>query len=271
MKNYTAELIFIVTAIVISTGGFWNIFFGVDADPDYYHLLHVTTVFIWLFLLLGQLLLFKKKNISFHRQLGTAVFFVGPLVVAHLIILTIHSANNAAMAGRVDDFLVQNVMFTIEVGFVILLGFILRKNIKLHANFLISTALLFMAIALFFVLISFIPQFKIEGPETFHRFESAAIASTLICSVIGVSFFLKDWRNGWPWLFVVSFFFMNVLVNSMVAGSEIHKPLTEFVGSFDQTEAFIASFVGFLILLNLVWRFNTKSNFIRKRRAKAQV
>jgi TRAP-type uncharacterized transport system fused permease subunit len=127
-----------------------------------------------------------------------------------------------------------------------------------------------MGIALFFVLISFIPQFRIEGPETFYRFGTAAITSTLICSVVGVLFFLKDRRNGWPWLVIVSFFFINGLFNSMVAGSEAHKPLTEFVGSFEKTHAFIASFVGYLIMLSLAWRFNTKSNFIRKRRAKAQ-
>lgn len=270
MKNITAELIFIITVIAISIGGFWNIFFGADADPEYYHYLHAIIVFIWLFLLLGQLLLVKRKNFSFHRQLGTAIFLVGPLLIAHLTLLTIHSANNSAMAGRVDDFLVQNVLMTIEVGLIILLGFIMRRNVKLHANFLISSALLFKGIALFFALISFIPQFRIEGPETFYRFGTAAITSTIICSVVGVLFFFKDRRNGWPWLVVVSFFFINMIPNSMIAGSEIHKPLTEFVGSFDQTSAFIASFVGFLILLSFAWKFNTKSNFIRKRSAKAQ-
>lgn len=270
MKNIKAELIFIITVIFISIGGFWDIFFGVEADPDYYHFLHVVIVFIWLFLLLGQLLLFKKKNFTLHRQLGTAVFLAGPLVVAHLTLLSIHSANNSAMAGRVDDFLVQNVLMTIEVGVVILSGFILRRNIKLHANFLISSALLFMGIALFFVLISFIPQFKIEGPETFYRFGMAAITSTIICSAVGVLFFFKDRQNGWPWLIVVSFFFINGLVNSIVAGSDSHILLTEYIGSIDQTDAFIASFIGFLILLSLVWKFNTKSNFTRKRWAKAQ-
>jgi hypothetical protein len=81
MKNITTELIFIITVIAISIGGFWNIFFGADADPEYYHYLHAIIVFIWLFLLLGQILLVKRKNFSFHRQLGIVIFLVGPLFI----------------------------------------------------------------------------------------------------------------------------------------------------------------------------------------------
>jgi len=81
MRNISAGLIFIITLIAISIEGFWNIFFGADSDPEYYHYLHAIIVFIWLYLLLGQLLLIKRKNFSFHRQLGTAVFMVGPLFI----------------------------------------------------------------------------------------------------------------------------------------------------------------------------------------------
>ena len=71
---------------------------------------------------------------------------------------------------------------------------------------MMSTALLFMGIALFFTFISYVPRFKIEGPETFSRFADAGQAISLIIILVGLLFFLKNWRTGWPWIITSLFF-----------------------------------------------------------------
>ncbi len=134
--------------------GFWNIYFGVGANPTRYQNLHVITSLIWLFLLLYQLSLIGKKQYLIHRKIGLSILFFGPLLVATTALLSVHSAHKGVVSGQGDILIVQNVMGTLELGFIILLAFILKKRRKLHGAFLLSTALLFMGIALFFTLIS---------------------------------------------------------------------------------------------------------------------
>jgi hypothetical protein len=114
----------------------------------------------------------------------------------------------------------------------------------------LSTAMLFMGIALFFTLMSFVPAFKIEGPETFYRFETAAATSRYICLSVGLLLFLKDMQNGWPLLLASSFFSLNELIKSLLTEHELIQPLTEFVGLMNPTLTFIGSFAALFALLS---------------------
>ena len=110
---------------------------------------------------------------------------------------------------------------------------------------------MFLGIALFFTLINAVPQFKIEGPETFYRFGTAAATARYVCLGIGLLFFLKDRANGWPLLLVSSFFTLNEYINQILAKHNLIQPLTEAVGSINQLITFFGSFVVLLILLTL--------------------
>jgi len=184
---------------------------------------------------------------------------MAPLIVATVALLSVHSAEKAMMTGEADRLIVQNVMVTLELGLVILLAFGLRKNRKLHDAFLLSSALMFLVIALFFSLLSFVPQFKIEGPETFYRFGTAAATAGCVVAVIGAAFFFKNMRTGWPWLLVGSVFFVNEIINLLIRKSNGIQPLTQFVGSINQSAMFIATFIGFFALLSIAWQLG-KSN-----------
>ena len=97
--------------------------------------------------------------------------------------------------------------------------------------------------------ISFVPAFRIEGPETFHRFATAGATSQGICAAIGVLFVLEDWRNGWPILMAGSFFLVNEIINQILKAGSLLMPLTEIVGSLNPSMTFFVSFTGFLALL----------------------
>ena len=254
------EYLFIAIVILLGITGFWNLYFGVDSNPNLYHHLHVITNFIWLFLLLFQLNLIGKNNYKDHKKVGLAILIMGPLLVASTALLSVHSAQKGLVSGQGDFLIVQNVMGTLELGFIILSAFILRKQRKLHGSFLLSTAILFMGIALFFTLISFVPSFKIEGPETFYRFETAAATGRYICMFVGFLFFIKDFKNGWP-LFLVSLFFtLNELIKSFLAKHNLIQPLTEFVGSMSQSLTFIVTFAVLFILLAATGILSAKQN-----------
>src|SRR5687768_5878228 len=106
-----------------------------------------------------------------------------------------------------------------------------------------------MGIALFFALMSFVPQFRIEGPETFYRFQMAATTGQAICVAVGSLFFILDRRNGWPFLVAGLCFFLNDAIRTLLTGLGLVDPLTEIVGSMSQPLTFIASFALLFSLL----------------------
>ena len=246
---YRPEFGLIAAVILIMVLGFWDIYFGADADAQAHHHLHITTVFIWIVLLLIQLTLMASGSREMHRKVGLAVLVAGPLLVATTAMLSVHSAHKGVVSGEGDFLIVQNVMVTLEAGLLIFLAFLLKNRRKLHASLLLSTTILFMGIALFFALISFAPQFRIEGPETFYRFQTAAITGQVICLAVGLVFFLRDRGNGWPFLVAALCFFLNEGIRSVLTSFGLIDPLTEIVGSMSQPLTFVATFALLLSLL----------------------
>ncbi|MHB1069069.1 MAG: hypothetical protein ACYC1W_04285 [Gemmatimonadaceae bacterium] len=178
----------------------------------------------------------------------------GPILIASVSLLTVHSAAKEAAAGTVDDLVVQNVTFTLELALLVFLAFVLRHNRNVHGSLLMSTALMFLVIALFFTFISYVPGYRIEGPETFTRFAKSGQMSALIGSVIGLLFFLKNIRTGWPWILVSVFFLLNGYLQMVVDQSGRTKPLTVLVGSIGEVPAFGLGLTIFADLLWMAWK-----------------
>jgi hypothetical protein len=252
---------FLIIVIFISITGFWNIYFGPDADPTFYQNLHVVTTFIWLGLLLTQLIYIESRRNSLHRRLGKSIFIVGPILIATLVLLSVHSASKSAARGEADMLVIQNMFPALEVAMLILLGFLFRKNRALHGHFLMSTSLLFFGIALFFTLISFIPGHKIEGPETFYRFETAGITATYISVAFGLLLFFIQRKSGWPWLLVCVLFFVNGYMGQIIEGADKMVSLTAFIGSINEFAAFLVTLLIVLAVLILSFlKRKTKTN-----------
>ncbi|MBK9980083.1 MAG: hypothetical protein IPP20_19605 [Gemmatimonadetes bacterium] len=253
-QQYTLDIAFLVLVIAVSLVGFSSLLRGDEASLTGYHVLHIVTSLAWLILLLGQLVLVQQRRYDRHRFVGASILAVGPILIASLTLLTVHSAGREAAAGTVDDLVVQNVMFTLQVALLVFLAFALRRNRKVHGALLMSTALMFLVIALFFTLISYVPGYRIEGPETFDRFAKSGQTSALIGAVIGVSFFLRSWRSGWPWLLVAAFFFGNGFLQFAVAESGRTQAWTNTVGAAGELPAFVCGLAAFSALLWGAWK-----------------
>ena len=253
-RKYTLELVFLLTVIGFSVVGFSSLWLGENSSRTPYHYLHIITSLAWLLLMLSQLVLVRQNGFRRHRAIGQSIFFAGPWLVASLMLLSVHSASKEAAAGQADDLLVQNVGTTLEIAFLVLMAFVLRRKREVHASFIMSTSLVFLGIALFFTFISYVPRFKIEGPETFSRFAEAGQTISLIILLIGLLFFLKAWRTGWPWMIAAAFFTLNGFLQLYLDRSGRTKPLTDLVASIGRPAAFGASFLIFAALLWLAWR-----------------
>lgn len=253
-NRYTLEIAFLLLAIGLALAGFSGLYLGAQARANAYHHLHVATSLGWLALLLGQLVLLRQRRFQHHRAIGLSIFAAGPLLVATSVLLSVHSASRDAVAGRADAMVVQNVTVTLELALLLWLAFSLRRRREVHGALLLGTALLFMGIALFFTLIAFVPGYRIEGPGTFHRFAEAGEAGALATAGIGLLFFLRNRRTGWPWLLAGSFFLLNGMLQGWVARNDATLALTRIVAAVDPVVAFGLSLVGFAGLLALAWK-----------------
>ena len=253
--RYRLEIGLVSAVMLISVLGFWNIYFGADADPQPHHHLHLATAFIWMGLLLAQLILIARRSYKSHRKLGLGVLLAGPLLVATTAALAVRSAHKGVVSGEGDFMIVQNVMTTLVLGLLIFLAFLLKKRRKLHGSLLLSTPIVFLGIALFFALTSFVPPFRAEdpfgldGPEAFYKFQLAGTAGQATCLAVGFLFFIRDTRNGWPFLVAGFCFPFNDAIHSLLTRLGLIDALTEMVGSMNQTLTFATTFALLFSLL----------------------
>jgi hypothetical protein len=234
-KNYFFEYLLIFITIVLTISGFWNIFFGANSKPKPYQIFHAIVNFTWLLLMLYQLSLIGSKQAIKHKRVGLSILFFGPLLVAQAVVLAIHSAHKRLGTAEGDFMIIQNASAPLEIGLIILLAFILKKRRKIHGAFLIGTVVFMLGISIFFFLPAVAPDLIPYG--------------MYITLFVGLLFFLKDRKNGWPTLLSSSFFFINDFIFSVLNKQDLIRPLTDFVGSLNQPATFFVSFIVLLFLL----------------------
>lgn len=233
-RPYAAEIALVLTTMVVGVLGFWSIYVSPRADAELHHHFHVATTFGWMVLLLTQVLLLAQGKWQLHRRVGLAILAAGPLLVGSAAFLAVHSAQSAIASGQPDILIVQNVVGTIWLGVVLLLAFALKRQRKVHGAFLMSTLLIFLGPAIFFALIAFAPAYKIEGPETFYRFQTAGEMSFNVNLAIAILMFAKDWRNGWPYLFTFISGPLAIGLQAYLASTDQLDDLTSAVAAPDK-------------------------------------
>ncbi|HEY0648150.1 hypothetical protein [Phenylobacterium sp.] len=242
-------MLLVLFTTVVGVLGFWDIYAGPRADPQPHHYLHVGTIFGWMGLLLAQISLLVRGEWASHRRLGLAVLFAGPLLAASAALLTVHSARSALASGEEDFLIVQNVLGTLWLALILFMAFALKKRRKLHGALLSSTLILFLGPALFFTLIAFAPPFRIEGPETFYRFETAVRTGLGIILLIVLLLFAKDRRNNWPYLFAAASYLLGEVSKAMLVRLDLIDSLTRAVATPSELAAFIIALAIMLALL----------------------
>ena len=242
-KPYAAEFLLLGVTMVVGMLGFSTVYVGPDADPQPHHHLHVASTYAWMGLLLIQLVLLTTGKRAEHRRWGLAVLAAGPLLVGSAALLTVHSARSALASGEEDFLIVQNVLGTFWLALVLVLAFVLKRRRRVHGAFLCSTLILFLGPALFFTLLAFAPPFRIEGPETFYRFQTAGLTGQAIIVVIVLLLFIKDRRNNWPYVFAAASFFLAEALKAQLNRLELIDSLTRLVGTPSEISAFLVTFV----------------------------
>lgn len=70
------------------------------------------------------------------------------------------------------------------------------------------------------------------------RVGAVAQTSAIVGSFVGLLFFLKQRRGGWPWLLTSAFFFLNGFLQMFVDRADRTPPLTQSIASIGRAPAF---------------------------------
>lgn len=248
-RPYAAELTLVLFTVIVGVLGFWSLYVGPRADPQPHHHLHVVTTFGWMSLLLLQMTLLANARGALHRRMGLAVLGAGPLLVASTTLLTVHSARTALASGQDDFLIVQNVLGTIWLALVLMAAFAFKRRRRVHGAFLNSTLITFLGPALFFALMAFAPPFRIEGPETFYRFQTAGWTAMGMALAIALVFVAKDWRNNWPYAFAAASYVVGEVVKPVLARLDLTDLLTRAVAAPSEAVAFVIALGAMAALL----------------------
>ena len=238
-RQYAAEFVLVGATMVVGLLGFWDIYLGPEARPQPHHHLHIGITYLWMGLLLAQLILLARGNRALHRRLGLAVLAAGPLLVAMAALLTVHSAHRAIETGQDDFLIVQNILGTIWLALMLVLAFVLKKRRKVHGAALSSTLILFLGPALLFALLAFARPFRIEGPETFYRFGMAVMTVQVIVVVIALLMLFRDRRNNWPYLLAAASLFVGEGLKAWLTSLNLIDRLTRAVAAPNQALTFV--------------------------------
>jgi hypothetical protein len=130
--------------------GFWPSYFAKfvngKADFTFYFHFHAAMVTLWIFMLIVQPLLIRKKKLALHRLIGKLSYFLFPLIFISVILL-VHSRHNIA-EKELDINLFVPFKDLLILGTACFIAIKYRHDINLHARGMVATGIVFIEPAL---------------------------------------------------------------------------------------------------------------------------
>ncbi|MFZ1805863.1 MAG: hypothetical protein WAU36_01500 [Cyclobacteriaceae bacterium] len=158
-----AYLYFIIAALV-TVVAFIPSYFIRLSQTDTAHHFHGITATLWLLLLIAQPLLYRKKLLKLHRQVGKISFILVPLVVVGGLTMVHQMMLAKANYPPQLPYQLAFIDFFSLAGFILffVLAIVHRKNLQLHARYMVCTVLgpLIPALTRFLFLIPWINNFN---------------------------------------------------------------------------------------------------------------
>lgn len=141
---------YFIGLIVLVLLGFWPSYFakffnGTASFTFYFHF-HAIMMSLWIFTLIAQPILIRKKKLPLHRLIGKLSYFIMPLLFISVILLahSRHPANEEDLDINLfvpfKDLLILGTMYIIAIVY--------RRDINIHARAMVATGIVFVEPAL---------------------------------------------------------------------------------------------------------------------------
>jgi uncharacterized membrane protein len=137
--NFDKSGYFILILIPFVILAFWSTYFSIIFSniitPSSYAHFHGLMMIVWIALLIVQPILIRKKKLKIHRLLGKVSYFVGPLVLISMLLIT-HHYRRLITTPAGPTFSNINVWLICYI-----LAIVYRHKISIHARAMIGTAI----------------------------------------------------------------------------------------------------------------------------------
>ncbi|WP_126973002.1 hypothetical protein [Gynurincola endophyticus] len=192
--------------IVLTLLGFWPSFFSkyIDgtANFNYYFHFHGAIATLWIFLLIVQPILIRKKKIQLHRTIGKFSYIILPLFLISVILLKHHTLGGivtedlgAGLWLQTKDIIIIGVMYVIAL--------VNKHNTPVHARAMIATGIVFIEPTL--------GRFLIRSVFTEEYFLAAFMVTILIIYLLLITLIIrerKQQRGRWIFPLVLAFYIL---------------------------------------------------------------
>lgn len=216
---------FMAFVLVVLVTGFWNSYFRPIAEvPAAFHV-HAVTATSWVVLLMVQNWAIHNGHRKLHRAGGMLSLFLFPfLITGFVMIINVTAADYAASTRPNDSFLGPS--FALSMLFAILAYVVLyfqalrnRRNVRLHAGYMLATPLVLFESPFSRVMLTYLPFLVFTGSEFPQRVLDAIVISMGMAIVFALAMYLRDRRNGVP--FLVAAGLMSLQAVAMYVGTNI--------------------------------------------------
>lgn len=146
-KKYRFLILFFLAVTLISFAGFYTTYLSkFPRFSEFQNLIHIHFLAFscWLILIILQPILIRKKKFKLHRTLGKFTYFLAPILVITIILL---SKEQFLRLIKVDEISAQMTLFIalldiLSFSTFYLIAMIKAKNTRWHAAFIIGATLI---------------------------------------------------------------------------------------------------------------------------------
>ena len=198
--------------LLVIVTGFWATYFAPLAPtmPLAFHV-HAATASSWLLLLIAQSVVIHRRMNDLHKVMGRASFALFPLLILGFAMIITVSADR--FAARESDFIVYlGPAFGIGMGVAILAYLTLfylalkhRRKPRLHAGYMLATPMILFESPFSRAMDQYFPWMNVIGSEGPRGLLDTIVISNALVTLFALALFVRDRRNGAPWLVAAGF------------------------------------------------------------------
>ena len=227
--NYAVSGYYFIGLFVFVILGFWPSYFGKffdgTADFNFYFHFHAAMMILWIFMLILQPILIRKKKLALHKFIGKLSYFLFVLMcISIILIINLSHSHNVneenlgnTLLGQFKNFIIFGVAYFIAIRY--------RHNVAVHARAMIVTGIAFIEPALTRLILNMLGALKlfITSPNFFWYASVPTII--IIFSILIVMMIKERHQKKGRWVFPLTLCLYFILYVLMI--SQVHITLWE--------------------------------------------
>lgn len=209
---------FVGFVLLVTLAGFWASYFTqINGVPLAFHV-HAFTATSWLLLVILQSMSIHKGHAALHKLTGKASFALFPLLILGFVMIINVTAER--FASQESPFIALlgpafGIGMAIAIAAYLTLFYLAlrhRRNIKLHAGYMLATPLILFESPFSRIIDQFLPWMNFIGSEGPRQVLDAIAISDMLVAAFAITIYLRDRKNGAPWLVATFFVLMQAAV-----------------------------------------------------------